>query len=138
MFCTKNDVVTALRKFLKTFAEEGSLKTVGENVSEAAAKIREVSELLYEANQLPLEAPEYVLQGLNKFSVPDFTGPFELILNQERVMQMATPVLLVNTSSDTLKRVLNILHLTNHSYHSLKTYNAWNFTRGKRGHHATH
>ena len=37
MFCMTNDVVTAFQTFLKTFAEEVSSKTVGENVSEAAA-----------------------------------------------------------------------------------------------------
>ena len=37
MLCMTNDVVTAFQTFLKTFAEEVSSKTVGENVSEAAA-----------------------------------------------------------------------------------------------------
>ena len=41
-----NDVVNALQKFLKTFAEEGLSKTVGEKVSEAAAQIKAASELL--------------------------------------------------------------------------------------------
>ena len=55
---------------------------VGENVSEAAAQIRAVSESLSEVNQLPLEAPTYFLQGLNNCSVPEFTGPLELMLNK--------------------------------------------------------
>ena len=46
MFCMTNDVVNALQKFLKTFAEEGLSKTVGEKVSEAAAQIKAASELL--------------------------------------------------------------------------------------------
>ena len=131
-----NDVVTDLQKFVKNFAEEGLLKTVGENVLEAAAHIKAVSERLSEVNQLPLEAPTYVLQGLTNFSVPGFTGPFELIPNQERVTKMATPVSLVNTPSDTLKRVLNIIQLENNSYHYLNTSNACNAPQGNRGHHA--
>ena len=51
---------------------------------------------------------------------------------------MATPVSLVNTSSNTLKRVLNILHLANNSYHSLNTSNAWNLPQTKLGNHAAH
>ena len=51
-------------------------------MSEAAAQIKAVSERLSEMNQLSLEAPTYVLQGLTKCSVPEFTGPFDLMLNQ--------------------------------------------------------
>ena len=61
-----NDVVAVLQTFLKTFAEEVLSKTVGNNVSEAAAKIRAVSERLLEVNQVPLEAPTYLLQGITK------------------------------------------------------------------------
>ena len=118
-----NDVVTDLQKFVKNFAEEGLLKTVGENVLEAAAHIKAVSERLSEVKQLPLEAPTYVLQGLTNFSVPGFTGPFELMPNQGPFTQMATSVSLVNTSSNTIKRVLNIIHLANISHHSLNTSN---------------
>ena len=105
-------------------------------MSEAAAHIKAVSERLSEVNQLPLEAPTYVLQGLTNFSVPGFTGPFELMPNQERVTKMATSVSLVNTPSNTLKRVLNIICLANNSYQYFNTSNAWNVTQGKRGHHA--
>ena len=131
-----NDVVNALQKFLKTFAEEGLSKTVEEKVSEAAAQIKAVSELLSEVNQTTIEDPTYVLQGLTKCSVTEFTGTFELMLNKERITHMAMPVLLVNNSSNNLKRVLNIIHLANSSYHSLNTSNAWNVPQGKHGNHA--
>ena len=108
-----NDVVTALQTFINNFAEEGSSKTVGENVSEAAVQNRAVSKRLSEVNQLTLEALTYVLQGMTKYYVPEFTGTLELMLNKERVTQMATSVSLVNTLSNTIKRVLNILHLAN-------------------------
>ena len=61
-----NDIVTALQTFLKIFAEEVLFNTLGDNVSEAAAKIRAVSKRLLEVNQLPLEAPTYLLQGITK------------------------------------------------------------------------
>ena len=85
---------------------------------------------------MPLKAPTYVTQGLTKCSLPDFNGPFELMLNQERVTQMGMDVSLVNTSSVTLKHVLHIIVLANNSYHSLNNFNAWNVPQGKRGHHS--
>ena len=69
MFCTTNDVVTVLQTFIKTFSEEGFLKTIGENVLEVTAHMRAVSERLSEVKQLPLKAPFYILQGLAKCSV---------------------------------------------------------------------
>ena len=73
MFCMTNDIVTSLQTFLKTFAEEVLSNTVGENVLEDDSYIKEVSERLSEVNQLPLEAPTYVLQGLTKCSFTEFT-----------------------------------------------------------------
>ena len=69
MFCMTNDVVTALHKFIKTFAKEGVSEKIGENVSEVMAQLRSVSERLSEVKQLPLKAPTYILQGLTKCSV---------------------------------------------------------------------
>ena len=131
----KNDIVTALQSLLKAFDHEGLTDTVGGNVLEASAQVKAVSERLSEVNQLPLKAPTYVIQGLKKCSVPEYTGPFEMILNQERVTQMGTAVSLINTSSVTLKRVLHIIVLANNSYHSLNTSNVWNVPQGKSGHH---
>ena len=61
MFCMMNDVVAALKTFLKIFAEEGLSKTVGENVLEISAQVKAVIRRLFEVNQLPLEAPTYIL-----------------------------------------------------------------------------
>ena len=126
MFYMTNDVVAALQTFPKNFALEVLSKTVGENVLEISAQIKAVSGRLSEVNQLPLEAPTYILQGLTKLSVAEFTGPFEMLLNQERVNQMSTLVTLGNTTTDTLKRIKQILVLDNNSYHSLNTSNSWN------------
>ena len=133
MFCMTNDVVTALQTFLKNFAVEGLTKTEGENVSEVSAQVKAVCERLAEVLSLPLEAPTYILQGLTKCSVAKFTGPFELLLNQERVIQMSTSVTLGNSDTATLKRVKHILALANNSYHSLNTSKIWNVPSG---HHA--
>ena len=57
MFCMTNDVVTELQSFLKAFVDELLTHTVGENVSEAYAQVKSVSERLSEVNQLPLKAP---------------------------------------------------------------------------------
>ena len=92
MFCMANDVVTALQTFVKTFSEEGFSKTIGESVSEVTAQLRAVSERLSEVKQLPLKAPTYILQGLTKCLVAEFTAPFELLLKMKQVDQMGTPV----------------------------------------------
>ena len=81
----KKNVVTALQKFIKTFAEEGVSNIIGENVSEVTAQLRAVSERLSEVKQLPLEVPTYILQGLTKCLVAEITAPFELMLNTKRV-----------------------------------------------------
>ena len=138
MFFMTNGVVTAFKLFLKAFADEGLTKTVGENVSEASVQVKAVSERLSDVNQLPLEAPTYVLQGLTNCSIPEFNGPFDMTLNKELVTQMGTDVSLVNTSSVTLKRVLKIIVLENNSYHYLNTSNVWNVPQVKRGHHTSH
>jgi len=135
MFCMTNDVVAALQTFIKRFAEEGLSKVQGENVSLVSTQLRAVCERLSEVQQLPLENPTYVLSGLTKCSVPEFTGPFKLMLNQECVTQMATPVSLINYSDATYTRVKDILQLANNSYHSLNTSNAWSMPHG---HHASH
>ena len=106
-------------------------------MAEATAQVKAISERLSEVNHPPQEAPTFVLQGLTKCSVPEFTGPFTLILNKERVNQRGTAVSLTNTSAATLIRVLAIVILENNSYHSLNTSNAWNIPQGKRGHHTS-
>ena len=133
MLCMTKNVVDALKTFLKNFSEEGISKTVGDNVLEILAQVKAVSERFAEVNQLPLEAPKYILQGLTKCSVAEFMGPFELLINQERVNQMSTLVTLGNTTTATLKRIKQILVLANNSYHSLNTSNSWNVPSG---HHA--
>ena len=111
-----NDVVSALQTFLKTFSDIGLTKTVGENVAEATAQVKAVCERLSKMNQLTQEAPTFSLQGLTKCSVPEFTGPFTLILNQERINQMGTAVSLTNTSAVTLTRVLAIVILAGRTW----------------------
>ena len=100
---------------------------------EILAQVKAVSKLLAEVNQLPLEAPTYIIQGLTKCSVAKFTGPFKLLLNQDQVNQMSSLVTLGNTTTATLKRIKQILISANNSYHSINISNSWNFPSG---HHA--
>ena len=81
MFCMENDVIAALQTLLMYFTGEGLSKTVGENVSEILSQVKALSERLDEVKQLLIEYPTYILQGLTKCSVAEFTGPFELLLN---------------------------------------------------------
>ena len=130
-----DEFITVLQSFLKNFADEGLTNTVEENVPEASAQVKAVGERLLEANQPPLKAPTYVIQGGTKCYVSNFTGTFEVMLNQEQVTQIGTAVSLINNSSVTLKRVLYINVLANNSYHSLNTSNVWNVPQGKCEHH---
>ena len=97
-----NRVVDALQTFFKNFAEEGLSKTIEENVSEISAQVKAVSKCFAEVKQLPLKAPTYILQGLTKCSVAEFTGPLKLLLNQEKIKNY-TSVTLGNTTTATLK-----------------------------------
>ena len=99
-------------------------------MSDILAQVKAVSERLAEIKQLSLEAPTYILQGLTKCSVAEFTRPFDLLLNQERVNQMSTSVTLVNTTTATMKRIKQILILANNSYHYPNTSNSWNVPSG--------
>ena len=69
-----------------------------------SAQIKAVCERLAEVNQLPLDAPTHVLQGLTKCSAPKFTGLFELMLNQEQMTQMATSVTMGEDTSQATKK----------------------------------
>ena len=130
MFCMTKDVVAALQTFLKNFSEEGLSKAVGENVSDISAQVKTLSESLTEVNQLQIESPSYILQGLTKGSIAEFTRPFKLLLNQEQVNQMSTLMMLGNTTTATMKQIKQILVLAKNSYHSLNTSNSWNFPTG--------
>ena len=76
-------------------------------MSEVLAQVKALSRRLAEVNQLPLEGHMYILQGLTKCSFAEFTGTFELLLNQERVNQMYTLVTLGNTTNANLKKIKN-------------------------------
>ena len=69
----ENDVIAALQTLLMYFTGEGLSKTVGENVSEILSQVKALSERLAEFKKLTLEAPTYILQGLTKCSVAEFT-----------------------------------------------------------------
>ena len=51
-------------------------------------QINAVCELLSETKALPCETPFRVFIGLNQCSVPEFFGPFELMLNTDSVKHM--------------------------------------------------
>ena len=64
-------------------------------------------ERLDEAKALPYETPVHVLTGITLYIVPEFVGPFELIINTESGRQIKSYGATVNDKS-TLWRVKNI------------------------------
>ena len=64
-------------------------------------------ERLDEAKALPYETPAHVLTGITLYIVPEFVGPFELIINTESGRQIKSYGATVNDKS-TLWRVKNI------------------------------
>ena len=125
MFCITNDVVKALQSFLLEVSEEGPSKIPGENISELTAQINAVCERLSAENRLPVETPIHVLEGLTKCSVPEFKGPFQLLLDKARVEEMSTVSSVLVTCADTLARVKEITSMANNSFHSLNTAKRW-------------
>ena len=125
MFCITNDVVKALQSFLLEVSEEGPSKIPGENISELTAQINAVCERLSAENRLPVETPIHVLEGLTKCSVPEFKGPFQLLLDKARVEEMSTVSSVLITCADILARVKEITSMANNSFHSLNTAKRW-------------
>ena len=126
MFCITNDVVQALQSFLTKVSEEGPSRIPGENIAELTAQVNAVCERLSAENRLPVETPICILEGLTKCSVPEFKGPFQLLLDQARVDEMSTVSSVLVTCADTLDRVKEITTMANNSYHSLNTAQKWN------------
>ena len=82
-------------------------------------------EYLAESKSLPHEIPVHVLIGITRFSVPEFVGIFELILNTDHVMQMESDVATFKDKR-TLERVEKITLIEKNSFHSLDDSNTWN------------
>ena len=130
MFCITNDVVKALQDFLTRVAQDGPTKIPGENIAELTAQINAVCERLSEEGRLPQETPIHVLEGLTKCSVPEFKGPFQLLLDSAWVNEMSTASSSLVTCADTLKKVKEITAMADNSFHSLNTSTKWNVPGG--------
>ena len=84
-----------------------------------------VCERSAEFKELTCDNSVHVLKGLNRCSVPEFVGPFELMLNTERVRHMESDGTTVNYKS-TLERVKNITLMKNNSLNSLNVSSTCN------------
>ena len=83
-----------------------------------------MAERLSEVTSLPRNMPLLILTGFAKCSVTDFVGPFDLMLNTEKVIQL-------DNYGDRhenrkfLERVKEITLLASNSFHSLNISNQW-------------
>ena len=86
MFIMSNSIISGLHKYLENFGRGGLSKTRGDNLTNITAQRVADIERLCESKALPHETPSKKLTGLTKCSVPEFKGPFELVLNSERLV----------------------------------------------------
>jgi len=126
MFFMSEDVVTALQHWFENFATIGPSKTAGENISVLMQQVTSCAERLAAVGQLPLDTPTHVLSGLTKCTVEEFKKPFDLMLNQERLIQLGTGVTIGGDCGPTLVKIRNIAKLANTSYHSRCMSGGWN------------
>ena len=88
MFNIGDVIITLLQEFFKKFSRDGVAKYPSEILALIVQQINSVAEQLAEVPALPRYAPLLVLTGFTKCSVPEFVGPFKLMLNTERVIQL--------------------------------------------------
>ena len=82
---------------------------------------------LAEYNALPHENSVHVLTEFTWSSMPDFFGPFHLIINTYHVNHVYYDGATVD-GKRTLVRAKNITRMANNSFHSLNVSNTWSIT----------
>ena len=87
--------------------------------------INAVAERLTEVPELPRDTILLVLTGFTKFSVPEFVGPFELRLNNERVINLDNDGDM-HVKRKCLEWVKKLTLLESNSFHYLNVFNKWN------------
>lgn len=132
MFYMSPDVVNALQEWLRLFETTGVTRLQGENVAFGADQFEVVCVRLAEVKQLPFETPKWLLGGLIKCTISEFTGPLELMLNTERISQTKEGVSLSGDAEKTLTRVRAILAHARSSFHSLSTSQKWNVANSNK------
>ena len=88
-------------------------------------QINAVAERLEELLALTRDTPPLILTRFNKCSVPEFVGPFELMINTERVINLEND----GDRHDERKCLGMVKKLTllgSNSFHYLNIYNHWN------------
>ena len=90
-----------------------------------------MAERLVEVPALPRNTPLLILNGFTKCSVTEFFGPFELMLNTERVIQLENDGDR-HDERKCLKRLKKITMLASNSLHSLNICNNCNILSNHR------
>jgi len=131
MFNMSDIVITSLQDFFKSFARNGVAKFPNENVALLVQQINAVADRLAEAGALPRDTPLNLMTGFTKYSVPEFVGPFTLLLNTERVQQLENSAERHN-NAQCLQRVRSLPLLAKKSFHSLNVSDHWNIPSNRR------
>ena len=109
-------VISSLQDFFKNVALDGVAKYPSENVALLAQQVNAVVERLAEAGALLRDTPLLLLTGFSKCSVPEFVGPFELLLNSKRATQLTNTGGLYDNAKY-LARVEQTTLMTSNSFH---------------------
>ena len=125
MFNMSDIVITSIQEFFKNFSWDGVANYTSENMALPVQNINAVAERLAELLSLPRYTPLLILTGFTKFSVPKFVGPFELILNNEMVIQLYNDVDRYDYKKF-FEKVKKLALLSSNSFPSLKFSNHWN------------
>ena len=126
MFFVHEEVFHTLNAWLKQFSQEGPSKTVGENIAHLMLQFLTYSVRLSDVNTLPTETDTYLLEGLTKCSVEEFSRPFDMMIQKKRVKQLSSGVSIGGYSLSILPKMKSIVKLSNSSYDSLRTSGAFN------------
>ena len=124
-------VITSLQEFFKKFAWYGVAKYQSEKVALLVQKINAVAERLAEVPTLPRDKTLIILTGLTNCSVTEFFGPFELMLNTERAIQLENDGDM-HDDRKCLERLKNLTLLASKSFQYLNISNNWKIPSNHR------
>ena len=125
IFNVSDIVITSLQQFFKKLAWDGIAKYPSENVELLVQKINTAAELLAKVPLLPRDTPLLALTGFTKFSMTEFVGPLEMIINIERVIKLKNDGDRQNNKKF-LERMKKLTLLESKSFHYLNVSNQWN------------
>ena len=92
MLFMSEEVVQALHTWTKQFYQEGPSKKFWENIVLLMLQFPPWSFRLEDVNNMIIKVATYLLEGLTKCSMEEFSNNFDMMLHQEHVKQLISGV----------------------------------------------